>query len=308
MFTFEAWMRVRCGHKVNKIEKYQSKFHEYFRVRNIQNALEHSEAKRFEIRPDQEMSGFTSLKIGAHVHFHYPVTKDDVLTVLNRIQGLNHVAITYTSQAREAIISLGHEIAKAHRGIEIEEISADFAKSDVEGFLHAISKSRISTMDIIAKVHFKRPPYRSIGTSEYWTNSILDSITAVLSMQRCHLAQTFKIENVGLAYPIDWAGSTEAWGRNRKKVEELIDQFGVARPKKLIFPMGSIFLISGSYCRRLRSLGILDDLPVMEGRSNRDGGLGHVLERLIGSIGSSLGFCTLLLDGDSNPIVSIQNS
>jgi len=219
------------------------------------------------------------LRVGLHVHFHYPELCAELLAMLFANRSRCDLLLT-TNSARKARV-LVTETANYRAG-DVQIMTVPNRGRDIGGFLTGLGRTIIERYDVIGHLHSKRSLFltdRSIG--ERWRHFIWTNLIGreggMMDTVLDHMAKDARL---GLVFPDD--PHLSAWDKNLEVAAQLARRMGLRDqlPPFFNFPLGTMFWARSAALAPLFDLGLdWDSYPVEP--APIDGTILHALERLL---------------------------
>jgi lipopolysaccharide biosynthesis protein len=218
------------------------------------------------------------MKVGLHVHFHYPELCAELLTLISANRSRCDLILT-TNTARKAR-ALEKETAGYRRG-DVQITTIPNRGRDIGAFLTGLGETA-KHYDVIGHLHSKRSLFltdRAIG--ERWRNFIWTNLIGREHPMMDVVLDAFaKDGQLGLVFPDD--PHLSAWDENLEIAQELANRMGLKRqlPPFFNFPLGTMFWARTEALAPLFTLGLdwdsypAEPVPI-------DGTILHALERLL---------------------------
>jgi glycosyltransferase involved in cell wall biosynthesis len=232
------------------------------------------------ILPDHQAReiGTQGMRVGMHVHFHYPELLPELLALLAANRSRCDLLLT-TNNARKAR-ELAKETAR-YQGGDVQIMTIPNRGRDIGAFVTGLGES-IKQYDVIGHLHSKRSLFltdRAIG--ERWRQFIWTNLIGrEHAMMDVVLDRFAKDAWLGLVFPDD--PHLSAWDDNLEIAEELAKRMGMRRqlPPFFNFPIGTMFWARTEALAPLFGLGLdWDSYPIEP--APIDGTILHALERLL---------------------------
>jgi glycosyltransferase involved in cell wall biosynthesis len=229
-------------------------------------------------RQDARTAANPAMKVGLHVHFHYPELCAELLALVGANRSRCDLLLT-TNNSRKARV-LAEETA-SYQGGSVEIMTIPNRGRDIGAFLTGLGQ-RFRQYDVLGHLHSKRSLFltdRSIG--EQWRQFIWGNLVgrehAMMDIVLDHMAKDARL---GLVFPDD--PHLSAWDKNLEIAERLARRMGIRAqlPPFFNFPLGTMFWARGQALAPLFELGLdWSDYPVEP--APIDGTVLHALERLL---------------------------
>ncbi|MEJ0075851.1 MAG: rhamnan synthesis F family protein [Alphaproteobacteria bacterium] len=238
-------------------------------------------------RQDRETAITQGMRVGLHVHFHYPELCSELLAILAANRSRCDLLLT-TNNARKAR-ALEKETAGYQRG-EVRIMTIPNRGRDIGAFVTGLGES-IKQYDVIGHLHSKRSLFltdRAIG--ERWRHFIWTNLVGrEHAMMDVVLDRFAKDARLGLVFPDD--PHLSAWDENLQIAEQLAERMGLQTrlPPFFNFPLGTMFWARTEALAPLFGLGLdWDSYPVEP--APIDGTILHALERLLPFVAEHQGY------------------
>ena len=242
------------------------------------------------ISPGQagEMTPDPAMRVGLHVHFHYPELCAELLAMINANRSRCDLLLT-ASSARKARM-LEKETAGYRRG-DVQIMTTPNRGRDIGAFLTGLGKNVIQRYDVIGHLHSKRSLFltdRSIG--ERWRQFIWTNLIGRdNAMMDIVLGRMAKDARLGLVFPDD--PHLSAWDDNFEIAKQLSERMGLRDNLPLFFnfPIGTMFWARTEAIAPMFDLG-LDWYDYPAEPAPIDGTVLHALERLLPFVAQHQGY------------------
>lgn len=232
-----------------------------------------------------------SLRIGLHIHVHYPDLLEAILERLERNQTPIDLLVSATTGRtyREASSQLA-----TYRGGSVDVREVPNRGRDIGPLLTEFAAAISARFDIIGHVHTKRSTdLADSRTGEEWSRFLLENMLGGQARMADEILSRMAADpGVGMVFPDE--PNIIGWTQNRSGAQELSDRLGLGPiPDNPVFPVGSMFWARVTALRPLLGLGLTwQDYP--EEPVPYDGTLLHVIERLLPMVATSSGASILL--------------
>ncbi|MGB9365910.1 MAG: rhamnan synthesis F family protein [Xanthobacteraceae bacterium] len=230
------------------------------------------------VEQDRETAPSPIMKVGMHVHFHYPELCAELLALIASNRSRCDLLLT-TNTARKARV-LETETAGYQRG-KVEIMTTPNRGRDIGAFLTGLGQS-FRRYDVLGHLHSKRSLFltdRTIG--ERWRQFIWANLVGhEHAMMDIVLDRMARDARLGLVFPDD--PHLSAWDENLEIAEQLAQRMGIRAqlPPFFNFPLGTMFWARTQALAPLFELGLdWPDYPVEP--APIDGTILHALERLL---------------------------
>lgn len=257
----------------------------------------HANAGLLEVLPDVDRGGTSpaGLRVGVVAHIFYEDMTEELLDLCDQLPvPYTLIATTPTADKREAIEST--LAARGRTGDEVRHIASNRGR-DISALLvgcrDIIEGERF---DVILKLHTKKSPQAHHNQARIFKRHLLENLLHSPGYATNVLRLFAEHPSLGMAFPsmihIGYPTLGRAWLTNLEPAKELADELSFEVPfdeLSPIAPYGSMFFARPKALRPLlRRQWRWDDFPDEGGY--RDGGLAHVLERLLGYSAIEAGF------------------
>ena len=219
-----------------------------------------------------------SVRIAVLAHIYYPDLADEIAVAIEKCGPETIVIITYVDP--DALPEIRRTFAD-HQITNVEYLLVENLGRDIWPFLQALKSDSLNNVNAILKIHTKRSLHLDTGQGDAWRRSLITGLTpsrVAISNLAVEFAQNPRL---AWACPSEWVAGNESWGRNKRTVKKLLGHLELKKPRRLVFPAGSMFWMG----HRLRTC-LLDLQLTREQFSETpalDGSFEHGLERFIGS-------------------------
>lgn len=244
---------------------------------------------------DEGGSDPAALRVGVLAHIFYEDMTDELLDLCDQLPGgYTLIATTPTADKRDAI-----EATLASRGRSGDEVRliASNRGRDIAALLvgcrDVIESDRF---DVLLKIHTKRSPQAHFNQARIFKRHLLENLLHSDGYVANVLRLFVDHPTLGMAFPsmihIGYPTLGRAWLSNLEPAKRLAAELSLDVPfddLSPIAPFGSMFFARPAALRPLlRRAWTWDDFPDEGGY--QDGGLAHVLERLLGYAAIDSGF------------------
>jgi glycosyltransferase involved in cell wall biosynthesis len=237
--------------------------------------------------PDAGTAPASALKVGLHVHFHYPELCAELLALIASNRSRCDLLLT-TNLAQKARLLEQETAAYQHGSVEIMTIPN--RGRDIGAFLTGLGE-HYRRYDVLGHLHSKRSLFltdRSIG--ERWRQFIWSNLVGrEHAMMDIVLECMAKDARLGLVFPDD--PHLSAWDENLEIAQRLAERMGIGAqfPPFFNFPLGTMFWARTQALAPLFELGLdWPDYPVEP--APIDGTILHALERLLPFVARHRGY------------------
>lgn len=230
------------------------------------------------VRQDSETASNAALKVGLHVHFHYPELCAELLGLIAANRSRCDLLLTTNSTQKAHVLA---NATAGYQGGRVEIITIPNRGRDIGAFLTGLG-DRFRQYDVLGHLHSKRSLFltdRSIG--ERWRHFIWGNLIGrEHAMMDIVLDRFAKDPRLGLVFPDD--PHLSAWDKNLEIAEGLAERMGIRAPLPPFFnfPLGTMFWARSEALAPLFELGLgwsdypAEPVPI-------DGTIMHALERLL---------------------------
>jgi glycosyltransferase involved in cell wall biosynthesis len=239
-------------------------------------------------RQSGETTPRLAMKVGLHVHFHYPELCAELLTLIASNRSRCDLLLT-TNSGRKARV-LAKETARYDRG-NVEIMTIPNRGRDIGAFLSGLGKSVVQRYDVLGHLHSKRSLFltdRAIG--ERWRQFIwANLIGRAHPMMDVVLDRMAQDARLGLVFPDD--PHLSAWDENLEIAKGLAQRMGLRGhlPPFFNFPVGTMFWARPQALEPFFELGLdWNNYPVEP--APIDGTILHALERLLPFVARHQGY------------------
>ena len=232
----------------------------------------------YEWQYDTDLNLPTTPRVAVLAHIYYPELADEIAAASSACGPTAAVIVTYVDP--EVLPHIKSSFSD-HHITNVEYVLVENLGRDMWPMLQVLRSESLDNMDAILKIHTKKSLHLEKGKGDAWRKSLINGLvpshTAVTNLA----AEFARNPRLAWACPTEWVAGNESWGRNKRSVTQLLSQYGLKRPKSLVFPAGSMFWMG----RELRTC--LLDLELTRDNFSEtpalDGSFEHGLERFIGS-------------------------
>jgi glycosyltransferase involved in cell wall biosynthesis len=231
------------------------------------------------------------LRIGLHIHVHYPELLAGILEHLTDNQTHIDLLISATSeQGCEVAIS---QLAD-YQGGTVDVRLVPNRGRDIGPLLTEFADTIATQYDVIGHVHTKKTAdVADTAVGEGWYRFLLENLLGGHACMADGILSRMSVEpDVGMVFPDD--PNVIGWTANRAGAEALSLRLQLGRlPENPVFPVGSMFWARVAALRRLLDLGLTwEDYP--EEPVPYDGTILHAIERLLPMVATASGSTILL--------------
>ena len=249
------------------------------------------------IKPSSELLSINKeLRVGLHIHVHYPELLADIL---RRLRSNRCNPDLYISCNDSSIINTVEEnVIRADCRIKSIELVPNRGR-DIGPLLVKFGKILTREYDVHGHIHTKKSKQIGEKQGNQWRNFLYENLLGSPKHKMVDLIIKNFAENndLGLIYPDD--PNCVGWNDNYKEAIELSQKLGIkGLPKNFNFPVGTMFWA------RSGALDTLYDMPFNwydfpDEPLAYDGTVLHAIERLLPIISNSNGFINKLtaIDG-----------
>lgn len=230
------------------------------------------------IQHDGRTAPTPAIKVGLHVHFHYPELCAELLALIVSNRSRCDLLLTTNTAGKARVLE--KETASYGRG-NVEIITTPNRGRDIGAFLTGLGQ-RFRQYDVLGHLHSKRSLFltdRSIG--ERWRHFIWANLVGRdHAMMDIVLDRMAKDAQLGLVFPDD--PHLSDWDENLEIAERLARRMGIRTqfPPFFNFPLGTMFWTRTQAIAPLFELGLdWSDYPVEP--APIDGTILHALERVL---------------------------
>lgn len=234
-----------------------------------------------------EIAPNPTMKVGLHVHFHYPELCAELLALI----ASNHSRcdLLLTTNTAQKVSVLEEETASYDRG-SVEIMTIPNRGRDIGAFLTGLGE-RFRRYDVLGHLHSKRSLFltdHSIG--ERWRQFIWANLVGrEHAMMDIVLDRFAKDARLGLVFPDD--PHLSDWDENLEIAQQLAQRMGISAefPPFFNFPLGTMFWARTRALAPLFELG-LDWADYPAEPAPIDGTSLHALERLLPFVAQRQGY------------------
>lgn len=239
------------------------------------------------------------LKIGLHIHLHYPDVLDNILERIERNSARPDLLLSVTS--REGLDYVSTRLAHYKRGKTIikrvPNRGRDFGPMITE-FGHMLAD-----YDIVGHIHGKKSLEISAGGAvspfgDVWREFLFENLVGGATPAIDETLFAFeKDKNIGLIFPED--PNVVGWTENYLPAQELCVKLGVAGklPSSIEFPVGNMFYARPQALAPIFNSSLTwDDYPAEP--IGYDGTILHAMERITPFVCEQQGFKWLTTEVD----------
>jgi lipopolysaccharide biosynthesis protein len=221
---------------------------------------------------------FSKPSVTVVAHVFYTNLANEIAATAARCRVGDRVIVTFTET--EALESM-RAIFKSHGLENVQFVHVANRGRDFLPFLTCIHQGLLEDADFVLKIHTKKSLHLPNAEGDLWRRSLLEGLAPHSSSVSALIDDLSRRPDVAWACPAQWIAGNESWGSNKKRVSQLLTRIGLRRPRRLVFPAGSMLWMSRDVVDALHSLQLGSD--DFENDDSLDGALGHALERFIGS-------------------------
>lgn len=215
------------------------------------------------------------LRVGAVLHLFYSELWPEMADYLHRIPSLDRLYVSVGEGVPPAVVE---RIRVEFPGALVRRVPN--RGRDFLPFLHWLRLAAAEGIDVVCKIHTKRPPF--VATGDAWRHDMLDKVLGSKA-DAASIVERFRREpRLGIVAPGGHvASSTFWWERNAQRVHLLSDMLGSDLGRKSFdFVPGSIFWARVAALLPLAGLPV-DEEDFEEETGADDGTLAHALERCV---------------------------
>jgi len=231
------------------------------------------------------------LRIGLHIHAHYPDIFPEILRRLKRNNVCPDLLISVTSESARLAIATYLE---TYTGGMVDVRVVPNRGRDLGPFLTEFGETICQKYDLIGHLHTKKSAdMKDESFSNDWYQFLLENLLGgQASMADIILGRMVDDQNIMMVFPDD--PYVVGWGQNFGFGETVLSGLGIKYSyRELCFPMGSMFWARTEGLQTLFDLNLVwEDYP--EEPLPYDGSLLHALERLLGILVTHCGGTILL--------------
>jgi glycosyltransferase involved in cell wall biosynthesis len=252
-------------------------------------------------RRNRPVPGSRAITIAAHVHLYYLDLAPELIGDALRIDPLARLVITGPWGEGDLEAFLGEARL---RGVDVRVLTVPNRGKDVGGLVAAIRHGLLLDSDLVLKLHSKRsqnpPTYfdaisalfgRRIDNGDQWRRALIDPLAGT-SSQVDDVVDAFDSDpTVGMVGAAPFI--TTAPDANAGLGRATSSRFRV--PQGLPFVAGTMFWVRSSLLKPLLDQALTEDDFSLDSREV-EGGLEHVMERLLGALVLGAGFDILGVD------------
>jgi glycosyltransferase involved in cell wall biosynthesis len=232
-----------------------------------------------------------SLRIGLHIHVHYP---DLLATMLERLErNQTHIDLLVSATSDEAARAATAQLA-GYQGGSVDVRIVPNRGRDIAPLLTEFAGTIVGNYDIVGHVHTKKTADLTDGRiGEEWYRFLLENLVGGRAHMADEILSRMAAEpNVGMVFPDD--PHVVGWTGNRAGARELGARLGLGKlPENPVFPVGSMFWARVPALSALLGLGLRwEDYP--EEPVPYDGTILHAIERMLPIVATASGGTILL--------------
>lgn len=243
-----------------------------------------------------------ALNVAAHLHVYYLDLAEELVADALRIEPLRRIVVTSPWAVEELEPFL---VPARARGVEVEILQVPNRGKDVGGLLAAIRDGRLLDSDLVFKVHSKKSQNpasyfdaisavfgKRIDSGEQWRRGLIDPLAGTAA-RTAEIVDLFQRDAaIGMVGARTFV--TSAPDANAELCREIYARFQVRQG--LPFVAGTMFWSRSALLKPLLDHGLgPDDFSLDSGEV--EGGLEHVMERMLGAMVLERGFDLLGVDG-----------
>lgn len=244
-------------------------------------------------RDDPAESHHSRIKVVAHVFYLDLV--DEIAATVARCGNVDGVVVTYVRSDALDTLRVAFE---RHSLNHVNFVLVENRGRDFLPFMTTIQLGFLDNADFVLKIHTKKSLHLESSQGRHWRQSLLFGLVPSTRQVANLITDMSSRSDVAWACPDEWIAGNESWGRNKANVRRLLARLNLRRPRRLIFPAGSMFWMSNELIQAFKELNVTADDFV--GDEELDGSLGHSLERFVGSWAVSQRKCMLRLRSPSD--------
>lgn len=215
------------------------------------------------------------LRVGAVLHLFYADLWPEMAEYLHRIPSLDRLYVSVGEGVPPQVVD---RIRTEFPGALVRRVPN--RGRDFLPFLHWLRLAAAEGVDVICKLHTKRPPF--VATGDAWRHDMLDKVLGSKADSAAILARFRTEPGLGIVAPGGHVvPSTFSWERNVHRVHQLSEALGSDLGRKTYqFVPGSIFWARVAALLPLAGLPV-DEEDFEEESGAEDGTLAHALERCV---------------------------
>ncbi|KAB1659476.1 glycosyltransferase [Pseudoclavibacter chungangensis] len=252
----------------------------------------HTNASMMEILPDQDLTDpdVPAPSVAVICHLYYDDLIDEIMAHVDNVPGAPDVFITTTDEGRRARILEGIARHGYTGNVDVRVIESNRGR-DISAFLvgcHDVLTDE--RYELIVKIHGKKSVQDGFNAGQWFKRHLLENLLPNRGYT-ANLIDLFRREpGLGMVFPpvvhMGYPTLGHAWFANLAPAREFAARFGITVPfddNTPLSPFGSMFV-----ARRRALAPIVDagwtwnDFPEADGY--KDGGLAHVIERMLSYI------------------------
>ena len=242
------------------------------------------------IRPKQDVHIANFLRVGLHLHVHYPEMLDEILALLQRIDTVMDILVSVTNPAK--VEATRFSLSAYSRG-KVEVKAFKNRGRDIGPFFTGFGETILNDYDVIGHVHTKKSASMSANVeaiSKTWRRFLYANLLADEEVIADTILQQFGLDDsIGFVFPDE--PRILGWGENLPFALELAERLSIAALPKTTFnfPVGTMFWARTTALKPLFELGLTwvdypaEPLPY-------DGSLLHAIERILPFVVEKAGF------------------
>ncbi|MBB2957382.1 rhamnan synthesis F family protein [Pseudoclavibacter helvolus] len=250
-----------------------------------------------EIMPDVDLGGEdpSGLRVVVVAHVYYEEMIDEIVERADTIPGGYDLVVTTASEEKQAYIRA--RLEQLGRPDDDVRVVASNRGRDISAFLITCRDVLESDRyDIVVKIHSKKSPQNGFNSSRHFKEHLFENLLNSPGYTTNLLRLFVKHPTLGMVFPpmihIGFPTVGRAWFANLDPAKELAAKLGMRvtfDDTSPLAPFGSMFIARPEALKPLVQAGFhWDEFPDEGGYE--DGGLPHVLERLLGYSAVSEGF------------------
>lgn len=234
-------------------------------------------------------------KIAVVVHLYYPEMIDEIEPYLRNIPVPFDLYISTSTEFNKINLEKSLEHFEFVNNTEIRVVEQNRGRDMSSLFITFKDICKLGKYDYICRLHSKKSPQNGFNSSAHFKDHLYENLLASPEYIS-NLIKTMDEKNIGLAMPsvvhISYPTHGHSWFSNRPSSEYWAKKLNIKIPfddNTPVAPYGTMFWF------KPEALQSLFDYPwkwedFNEEPAHVDGGLAHVLERLIGYAAASSGY------------------